>query len=251
MASASSASASNALGTPGRVVLVTGSVRGLGLATARAFRALGDRVHVTWRTPSSRGLELQREFEDRAHEADLERDAPRLLDEVTRRDGRLDVLVHAVGAYASGRLDEIEAQAVDSLLRSNVSTAVRAFDAARPHLRASRGNALFFGVAGLAGLRGRRESAAYAAAKSALLVLVRSWALEEAQHGVRVNLLSPGIVPHEGAAADTLDPKRQARIPAGRVGTPEEVAEAALFLCSDAARYTTGADLPVAGGWML
>jgi NAD(P)-dependent dehydrogenase (short-subunit alcohol dehydrogenase family) len=232
-------------------VLVTGSARGLGLATARAFRALGERVHVTWRTPNAAARDLQSEFEERAHEAELGRDAPRLLEEVVARDGRLDVLVHAVGEYWSGALVAIGAEDVELLFSSNVSSSVRVFDAARPHLRASRGNALFFGVAGLSGLRGRRESAAYAAAKSALLVLVRSWALEEAQHGVRVNLLSPGIVPHEGAAPDTLDPKRQARIPAGRAGTPEEVAEAALFLCSEAARYTTGADLPVAGGWML
>lgn len=251
MADVSNASTSSASRSSGRVVLVTGSARGLGLATARAFRALGDRVHVTWRTSNEGARALQHEFEDRAHEADLERDATRLLDEVMRRDGRLDVLVHAVGAFASGRMDVVDVGTVDALFHSNVSSAVRTFDAARPHLRAARGNALFFGVAGLAGLRGRRESAAYAAAKSALLVLVRAWALEEAEHGVRVNLLSPGIVPHAGAAADTLDPERQARVPAGRVGTPQEVAEAALFLCSDAARYTTGADLPVAGGWML
>jgi 3-oxoacyl-[acyl-carrier protein] reductase len=68
---------------------------------------------------------------------------------------------------------------------------------------------------------------------------------------VRVNLISPGLVPHEHADETTLDPRRQARVPAGRAGTPEEIASAALFLCSDGARYITGADLPVAGGWML
>jgi NAD(P)-dependent dehydrogenase (short-subunit alcohol dehydrogenase family) len=234
-----------------RVILVTGSARGLGLATARAFRALGDRVHVTWRTSNSHALALQREFGDRAHRADLERDAETLIDAVTERDGRLDVLIHAVGDYQSGPLESFNAAALETLFTSNVSTAVRTLAAARPHLRHSHGNALFFGVAGIESLRGRRESAAYAAVKTALLVLVRSWALEEAPHQVRVNSISPGIIPHEGAAADTLDPARQSRIPAGRPGTPEEVAAAAVFLCSDAARYTTGADLSVAGGWML
>ena len=105
-------------------------------------------------------------------------------------------------------------------------------------------------MAGLAGLRGRREAAAYAAAKSALCVLVRSWALEEAAHGVRVNLLSPGIVPHADAAAETRDPARAERVPLGRAGTPEEIAAAAAFLLGDGASYCTGVDLEVAGGWM-
>jgi NAD(P)-dependent dehydrogenase (short-subunit alcohol dehydrogenase family) len=236
-----------------RVVLVTGSARGLGLATARAFARQGDVVHVTWRTSNANARALEREFGARAHEADLarERDAHDLVGSVVESDRRLDVLVHAVGAYRSGPLEGFGAEAAEELFQSNVATAVRAFDAARPHLRAAHGCALFFGVAGLAGLRARRETAAYAAAKSALLVLVRSWALEEAPHGVRVNLLSPGIVPHADASSDTLDPERQARIPAGRTSTPDEIAAAALFLCSDAARSTTGADLPVAGGWML
>jgi NAD(P)-dependent dehydrogenase (short-subunit alcohol dehydrogenase family) len=137
------------------------------------------------------------------------------------------------------------------MFQSNVTTAFHVFGAARPALRASRGCALFFGVAGLDALRGRRDTALYAAAKSALLVLVRSWALEEGPHGVRVNAVSPGVVPHAAADAMTLDPALHARIPLGRAGTPEEIARAALFLCSDDARYTTGTDLAVSGGWLL
>jgi 3-oxoacyl-[acyl-carrier protein] reductase len=110
---------------------------------------------------------------------------------------------------------------------------------------------VFFGTSGLAGLRARRSTAPYAAAKSALFVLVKSWALEEAPHGVTVNLVSPGHVPHEGAHPDTLDPERLAKIPLGRPGSPDDVARAVAFLCSDDARYTTGTELLVSGGWML
>jgi NAD(P)-dependent dehydrogenase (short-subunit alcohol dehydrogenase family) len=187
------------------------------------------------------------------HRADLEQEdeARRLLATLSARERRLDRLVHAVGAYVAGPLETFAAADLQRLVTSNVASAFHVFAAARPALRAARGNAVFFGCAGLDGLRARREIAAYGACKSALVVLARSWALEEAPHGVRVNVVSPGVVPHAHAAADTLDPARIARIPLGRAGTPEDVARAVLFLCSDEARYTTGADLPVAGGWLL
>lgn len=246
-------SASNASAPTNRVVLVTGSARGLGLATARAFQRRGDRVHVVWRTASPDTHALEREFPRRAHRSDLvyAESAVALVEAVIESDGRLDTLVHAVGDYVSGPLEKAAAHDSAHMFASNVESALRVMDAARPSLRASRGSALFFGCAGLEGLRGRRDIALYAAAKSALLVLVRSWALEEAPHGVRVNMLSPGIVPHEHAASDTLDARLHARIPMGRPGTPEEIADSALFLCSDEARYTTGVDLAVAGGWLL
>lgn len=228
-------------------------MRGLGLAIARRLVQDGYDVHVTWRSSASRAEVLVPEFEGRVHRADLEdEDETRaLVESVLERDGRLDAFVHAVGEFSAAPLATTTAAEVRRLLENNVVSAVNAFDAAREALRASGGSALFFGVAGLEGMRARRESAAYAAAKSALLVLVRSWALEEAVHGVRVNLVSPGMIPHEDAAPETKDPKRIARIPLGFAGTPEDIASAASFLLSDAARHVTGVDLPVAGGWML
>ncbi len=80
-------------------------------------------------------------------------------------------------------------------------------------------------------------------------MLVRSWALEEAPHGVRVNLLSPGHIPHDDAHPDTQ--AIQADVPLGRKGTPEDIARAVDFLTSEQAAHTTGTDLYVGGGWML
>jgi NAD(P)-dependent dehydrogenase (short-subunit alcohol dehydrogenase family) len=236
------------------VVLVTAAARGIGLATARAFAQRGDRVHVAWRSSSGAERSLASEFGALCvHRADLalEAEARRLVDEVLAVERRLDVLVHPVGEFMTGPLEAARPDQLAHMFQSNVTTAFHVFGAARSALRAARGSALFFGVAGLDALRGRRDTALYAAAKSALLVLVRSWALEEARHGVRVNAVSPGLIPHAAADAMTRDPKVQARIPLGRPGTPEEVARAAVFLCSDDARYTTGIDLAVSGGWML
>jgi len=237
----------------GRVWLVTGSARGLGRAVAEAALARGERVHVVRRGDPARYPDLEARFGARVHAADVTRaaDVERLVAGVLAADGRLDVLVHAVGEYVSGPLETTGAADLRRMLASNVESALLVFDAARPALREARGRAVFFGCSGLEGFRARRETAAYAAAKSALLVLVRAWAVEEAPHGVTVNLVSPGHVPHEGAHPDTLDPERHARIPAGRPGAPEDVARAVGWLVSPEAAYTTGTDLLVTGGWML
>lgn len=240
-------------GSQSRVSLVTGSARGLGLAVAGRLAARGDRVHVVWRSEGESARRLRAAFGERAHRADLteQEQVEGLLATIAAREGRLDCLVHAVGEYVSGPLCGTRPQDLRRMFASNAESAFLLFEAAREPLRAARGSAVFFGCSGLEGLRGRRSTAAYAAAKSALLVLVRGWALEEAPHGVRVNMVSPGHVPHEHAHADTLDPARLERIPLGRAGSPAEVAEAVAWLASDAAAYTTGTDLLVAGGWML
>ena len=232
---------------------MTGSARGLGLAVARHLRARGERVHVVWRSAGAAASALGAEFGVRAHRADaLEPGAlERVVRDVLGMDERLDHAVHAVGEYVSGTLADTSAADLRRMLASNVESSFALFNAVRAALRATRGRAVFFGTSGLAGLRARRSTAAYAAAKSALFVLVKSWALEEAPHGVTVNLVSPGHVPHPLAHADTLDEERLARIPLGRAGTPEDVARAVAFLCSDEASYTTGSELLVSGGWML
>jgi NAD(P)-dependent dehydrogenase (short-subunit alcohol dehydrogenase family) len=235
-----------------KVRLITGSARGLGLAAARRFAERGDRVHVVYRS-SARSLdELEREFPGRVHHADLERagDWRTLIDAVIEGDGKLDTFVHAVGEYVYGPASAASASDLRRMLCSNVESAFLGMEAVRPHLRASRGVAVYFGCAGLEGLRARSTTAAYTAAKSALVVLARSWAVEEAAHGVRINVLSPGFAPHEHASPDTLDRAAWSSIPLGRPAAPREIVDALEWLCSDTASYVTGVNLDVAGGWM-
>ena len=130
-------------------------------------------------------------------------------------------------------------------------TAVAIADASRQALRQSAGAYLFFGVAGLDRWRARSVTTAYVAAKSALLCYVRGLAREEAPHSVRANMISPGFVPHDGAAPDTLAAKMHQQIPQGRPATMEEVSGLASFLLSSGAGHLVGQNIEVAGGWML
>ena len=213
-------------------------------------------MHVVWRSSEDRVPSLEESFPGRVHRADLcdEGAALALINEVLAVDGELQHVIHAVGEYQEGPLSEMDSQALRHLFDSNLFSAFSLAEAARIALRAGATKAhdaslTFFGTAGLDGLRARTQSAAYAAAKSALLVLVRSLAKEEAEHGVRVNMISPGIIPHDAAHSSTLDPLLQAKIPLGRPGTPSEIAAGVHFLTTS--RQVTGQDLGIDGGWLL
>lgn len=230
------------------MALVTGGVRGLGLAVARRMSRAGVRCHLTWRSSEERARDLEPEFPGRIHRAEHLDEAAngRLVRDVLARDGRLDHLVHAVGEFARAPLARTPLAAWRSLQASNVETALAVFSAARAALRETAGSVVFFGVSGTTRLKGRLETAAYAAAKSSLVVLARSLAREEGPFGVRVNVVSPGFVPHDAAEAGTALPPE---IPLGRAGTLEELAEAAFWLASPEAGYVTGQNLEVDGGW--
>ncbi|MEM1449297.1 MAG: SDR family oxidoreductase [Planctomycetota bacterium] len=236
-----------------KVALVTGGDQGIGRGVAEALAEDGWRVHVTYRTPEKGRRAVERLGEERVHEADLVDGAAaaRAVEAVIEREGRLDAVVHAVGPYATGPLSETGPETFDAMLRGNLFTAIHVVTAARAHLRAASGAYLFFGCAGLERWRAREVTTAYIAAKAALLVTVRGLALEEAPHGVRANMISPGFVPHEGAAPDTVSTELHERIPIGRAAEMREVTSAARWLLSDDASHVVGQNVEVAGGWML
>ncbi len=237
---------------PAPVTLVTGAARGLGAVIANRFQERGDKVHPIWRTSPERGEALREQYDARAHRCDLAdaQQAEQLVERILQIDGKIDHVVHGVGDFLDAPLEDTEQGDWRALFESNVMTAVHLCDALREPLRETGGTLVLFGCAGAARAKGRRRTAAYAAAKSALVVYARSLALEEAPHGVRVNTISPGLVPHADADAYTRDAARFASVPLGRAGTPEEVAEVAVWLSSPESSYVVGADLAVAGGWL-
>lgn len=235
------------------VVLVTGGGQGIGRGIAARLVAEGHRVHVNVRSDVKRARLAGENHGMTLHGGDLTRegDAEALVAEVLESSGRIDSVVHAVGPYTTAPVSETPAATYRELMEGNLMTAVAISDASREAVRAARGAYLFFGVAGLDRWRARSVTTAYVAAKSALLCYVRGLALEEAPHGVRANMISPGFVPHDGAAPDTVAPKMHRQIPQGRPATMDEVTGLASFLLSHGAGHLVGQNVEVAGGWML
>lgn len=236
-----------------RVILVTGAARGLGRSSAERLLDEGARVHVVHRSEAHVGELRSRFGRERVHQADLRTGSgcESVIHGVLGVDGRLDGIVHAVGEFHAAAPSEEGAGIHQALLESNLHSAVHLLGAARSALREARGSAVFFGMAGLESVRARASTAAYTAAKTALLVWMRSAAQEEARHGVRLNMVSPGVVPHEHAAPEAHADGWETRIPMGRTGRPEEVSAAVQFLLSEASSYVVGQNLEVAGGWLL
>jgi 3-oxoacyl-[acyl-carrier protein] reductase len=227
-----------------RSVLVTGGSRGIGLACARAFAALGDRVAVTYRgSAPPEGL-----FAVRCDVTD-----PASVDEafaaVEAEHGRVEVLVANAGITKDTLLLRMDEQTWADVLGTNLTGAYRvAKRAASGMLRARNGRLLF--VSSVVGLSGSAGQANYAASKAGLVGFARSVARELGSRNITANVVAPGFVETE-MTADLPDARKQeilAGIPLARFASPDEIAGVVTFLASDAAAYITGAVVPVDGG---
>jgi 3-oxoacyl-[acyl-carrier protein] reductase len=227
----------------GRVVLVTGGNRGIGLACARAFAALGDRVAVTSRSGDVDGfLTLKCDVTSTA-----EVDAA--FNEIEQRWGPVEVLVANAGLTRDGLAIRMNDEDFTAVLDTNLTGAFRvARRAAGPMVRARRGRLIF--LSSVVGLSGSAGQVNYAASKAGLVGLARSFARELASRGITANVVAPGPVSTD--MTDALSEARRAEmtaaVPLGRFATPDEVAAAITFLASPEAASITGVVLPVDGG---
>lgn len=227
----------------GRVVLVTGGNRGIGLACARAFEALGDRVAVTTRSEPVDDLLHVRCNVTSTAEVDA------AFSQVEERWGPVEVLVANAGLNRDGLVARMADHDFTDVVDTNLTGAFRvARRATRSMMRARNGRMIFLSsVVAMAGSAGQVN---YAASKAGLVGLTRSLARELGSRGITANVVAPGPVLTDMTAA--LPDERRAAIegavPLGRFATPEEVAAAVTFLASPQAAYITGAVLPVDGG---
>lgn len=238
----------------GRVCLVTAAAAGIGLAIVRRFAAEGARVVAADLDPYPDALArdapivpVQGDMTD----ADAVRAAVRTaLD----RFGALHVLVNGVAdATPAVPVTELDDALWDRALRTNVTSAFLACKAALPHMIAA-GGGVIINIASQLGIAAQPGRSVYCSSKAALIQLTKVLALDHAREGIRVNALSPGavITPRLLARYGTPEATEAAlapRHPIGRLGRPEEIAAAALFLAGDDSSFMTGANLVVDGGY--
>ncbi len=230
---------------PGRVVLVTGGARGIGLACARRFAAQGDRVAVTYLTsPPPDGLfGVQCDVTSGA-------DVDAAFDAVEAEFGAtVEVLVSNAGITNDGLLLRMSEDDFTSVIDANLTAAYRvAKRASKGMLRARSGRIIF--MSSVVALLGQAGQANYAASKAGLVGLARSLARELGSRSITVNVIAPGAVATDMTAAlnDDLLAAMTAATPLGRIAEPDEIAGVTAFLASPDAAYITGAVIPVDGG---
>lgn len=239
----------------GSTALVTGATSGIGRATAGQLAALGAHVVLSGRD-EARGQAAVEAIRADGGAADFVATDLHDVDSVrhlaTRAaelgGGHVDVLVNSAGIFPFGATADTTPEDIDEIFAVNVRAPYLLVAAIAPTM-AERGHGAVVNVTTMVSEFGAAGMGLYGASKAALVLLTKSWAAEFGPSGVRVNAVSPGPTRTEGTAAmgEALD-QLAAAGPAGRPGTPEEIAAAITFLAGDSASFVHGALLPVDGG---
>ena len=243
----------------GNVVLITGALSGIGRATALAYGREGARVVVSGRNDAT-GAELVSELRASGAEAEFfkadvrhEDEIENLVNQTVKRFGRLDIAVNNAGTEgAPGPIVDVSPESYHQVFDTNVLGVFLSMKhEIRVMLRQGKGSVV--NISSAYGKVGGANASVYVASKHAVEGLTKSAAVELAGTGVRVNVVGPGPIETGMLNRFVGTPKNKAEfltgVPLKRIGTPEEIADAIIFVASDKASYFIGASLSVDGGW--
>ncbi|CCV15311.1 SDR family NAD(P)-dependent oxidoreductase [Mesorhizobium sp. STM 4661] len=241
-----------------QVALVTGGTRGIGLAIARALGEVGARVVISGRSLGKKSeqtlLDAGVDFDFIAAELEDAPAADRLVADIIARGGRLDILVNNAGIAIHGDSGDYPDETWRRIMAINVDAVFRCCRAALAPMR-HQGKGAILNVGSISGIVSNipQNQVAYNSSKAAVHMMTKSLASEVAAENIRVNAVAPGYIETDMSRGGIGNPEWfpiwRRMTPMGRVGQPEEIAAAAVFLCSDAASYVTGEVLVIDGGY--
>ncbi|MBM3599918.1 MAG: glucose 1-dehydrogenase [Alphaproteobacteria bacterium] len=240
----------------GKVAIVTGSRRGIGFGIALRLFEAGASVMLSGRAPElASAMASGREGRTRYFSGDLAADgsADALVKATLDAFGRLDILVNNAGVQPGKPLLEITGAGWDSVIAGNLRSTFLCTQAAARAMQAQKSGGAIVNIASVRAARPGMGMAHYSSAKAAIVALTRASAAELGASGIRVNAVLPGLVNRPGLDKEWPEgiERYKSAAPLGRIGEPGDVADACLFLASDAARWITGVDLLVDGGVAL
>lgn len=242
----------------GKTALITGASRGIGQAIAKKFAAQGADIVFTHLSSVEQGQALAEELRTLGVRVNVYRSdasafaaANHLIQEVVDAFGRLDILVNNAGITRDSLLLRMDEQAWDEVLQVNLKSVFNTVKAATKTFMKQR-SGVIINISSVVGIKGNAGQANYAASKAGIIGFTKSIALELGARNIRSNAIAPGFIATAMTENVTQSATRdwQKAIPLQRVGTPEDVANCALFLASDAASYITGQVIQVDGGML-
>ncbi|MBE6234113.1 MAG: 3-oxoacyl-[acyl-carrier-protein] reductase [Bacteroidales bacterium] len=240
----------------GKTALVTGATRGIGRAIALRFASEGADVAFTYRSQHEAAQTLVAEIEAmgvraKAYTSDAASfdDAHKVAEDVKAVFGRIDILVNNAGITKDGLMMRMDEAQWDAVLETNLKSAFNFIHACTPVMARQRGGSVI-NMSSVVGVSGNAGQCNYSASKAGLIGLTKSFAKEMGPRGIRANCIAPGFIATDMTSAlpENLRQEWEKQIPLRRGGTPEDVADVALFLASDLSRYVTGQVINCCGG---
>lgn len=239
-----------------KTALITGAAKGIGKAIALKFAGEGADIAFTYLTSEAAAMETRRELEAcgvkvlaiRSDATDFE-GAGKVVEQVLSEFSRIDILVNNAGITRDGLTMRMDEAQWDAVIAANLKSAFNYTHAVLPSMLRNRCGSIV-NISSVVGIHGNAGQSNYAASKAGLIGLAKSVAMEVGSRGVRVNVVAPGFIRTDMTAAMPAETLQawEARIPLRRGGTPQDVAQACLFLASDMASYVTGQVIAVDGG---
>ena len=223
-----------------KVVIVTGGAAGIGRATVSAFEREGAKV-IAWDVTTDPAIDVT----DRAQ-------VEAAANDVAAKHGRIDVLVNNAGIVRDARLVKMDDATFDAVIAVNLKGVFVCTSAVVPHM-IKAGGGVILNASSIVGLYGNFGQTNYAATKAGVINLTKTWARELGRYGIRVNCVAPGFIATEMVKAmpQKVLESMAGKTPLGTMGDPVDIANAYVWLASDAARFVHGAVLSVDGGLVM